>query len=67
MKLVMNNCHTSIEDCHWTKKELELIFSPNQVIVFKSAIKKGLLSSSAASFFHRYILHAYHAVWIGFC
>ena len=30
MKLVLKNCLTSIENCEWTKKELELRFSPNQ-------------------------------------
>ena len=43
MKLVLENSLTSIEDCEWTKKELELIFSPNQVYsIYKSAIKKSL-------------------------
>ena len=54
----MRTCLTSIEDCYQTKKEVELIFSPNQVYSNeKSAIKKSLLSYSVKSFFHRYILH----------
>ena len=41
MKLVLKNCLTSIEDCESTKKELELIFSANQVYsIYKSVIKK---------------------------
>ena len=31
IKLVLKNCLTSIEDCEWTKAELQLIFLPNQV------------------------------------
>ena len=31
IKLVLKNCLTSTEDCEWTKKEIGLIFSPNQV------------------------------------
>ena len=50
IKLVMKNCLTSIEDCEWTKKELELICSPNQV--------KSLLSYSGTPFFHRYLPHS---------
>ena len=31
----MKVCLTSIEDCKWTKKDLELVFSPIKFIVFK--------------------------------
>ena len=52
IKLVLKNCLTPTEDCERTKKEPELIFSPNQVIVVKkSVIKKCLLSFSVTSFF----------------
>ena len=41
IKLVLKNCLTSTEDCEWTKKEPELIFSPNKVSsIQKSVIKK---------------------------
>ena len=41
-----------LEDCEWTKKELELIFSPNQVYsIWKSTFTTCLLSYSVTSFF----------------
>ena len=45
IKLVLKICLTSIEDCEWTKKELELSFSPIKFIVFKRVRLKKFYSA----------------------
>ena len=52
IKLVLKNCQSSIEDCEWTKKELELSFSSINITAFeRKQFKKCFFSYSATSFF----------------
>ena len=59
IKLIMKNSLTSIEDCEWTKKELELIFSTNQIYsILMSIIKKKFTQLYCHIFFSQI-----HTAW----
>ena len=56
-----------LKDCQWTRKELELIFSPDQVYsIWKSAIKKGYSGVLAHLFFSQIYTAWKMLIWFAY-